>query len=113
MTSIFPSTSLNLLGGDNLTFTGTMLPKVLSTSSVSIRFSDTQTTNCIPQISSTDTLVCLTEEFNSTESADASLTLDVVINNKSVSQSLTTTSRDVIQSGHNLNPSSVNPVLKT
>tara|TARA_B110000285_G_C15071768_1_gene588371 strand:+ start:592 stop:1134 length:543 start_codon:yes stop_codon:yes gene_type:complete len=41
MTSIFPTTTLNLLGGDNLTFTGTMLPKVLSTSSVSIRFSDT------------------------------------------------------------------------
>jgi hypothetical protein len=30
-----------LLGGDNLTFTGTMLPKVLSTSSVAIKFSDT------------------------------------------------------------------------
>jgi hypothetical protein len=42
MTSIFPSTSLNLLGGDNLTFTGTMLPKVLSTSTVSIKFSDSQ-----------------------------------------------------------------------
>jgi hypothetical protein len=30
-----------LLGGDNLTFTGSMLPKVLSTSTISIKFNDT------------------------------------------------------------------------
>lgn len=41
LTSLFPDNTLNLLGGDNLTFTGTMLPKVLSTSAVSIKFSDT------------------------------------------------------------------------
>lgn len=29
LTQIFPSTTLNLLGGDNITFTGTMLPKNL------------------------------------------------------------------------------------
>jgi hypothetical protein len=96
MSSIFPTTTLNLLGGDNLTFTGSMLPKVLSTSSVSIKFSDTQQTNCIPQISKTDQLVCLTEKFNSTESTDTSMSLDIVINNKTVNQALTTNSRDSI-----------------
>lgn len=42
LTSLYPDSSLNLLGGDNLTFTGTMLPKVLSTSAVSIKFSDSK-----------------------------------------------------------------------
>lgn len=40
LTSVFPSSNLNLLGGDNLTFTGSMLPKALSTSTVSIKFND-------------------------------------------------------------------------
>lgn len=113
ISSIFPDTSLNLLGGDNLTFTGTMLPKVLSTSTVSIKFNDAQQTSCIPQISTTDQLVCLTEAFDSVASADATLGMEIIINDKTVSQTLSPTSRDVVQSGSNLNPSSVNPVLKT
>jgi hypothetical protein len=37
---VTPSEKLNLLGGDNLTFTGTFLPRDLTTSTVSIKFSD-------------------------------------------------------------------------
>jgi hypothetical protein len=48
LTQIFPSTTLNLLGGDNITFTGSLLPKNLQTSNVSIIFNDTNQTNCIP-----------------------------------------------------------------
>jgi hypothetical protein len=48
LTSLFPSTSLNLLGGDNLTFSGSMLPKELKTSTVSIKFNDVHETECIP-----------------------------------------------------------------
>jgi hypothetical protein len=48
LTSVFPSSSFNLLGGDNLTFTGSMLPKVLSTSTVSIKFNDKDETICTP-----------------------------------------------------------------
>lgn len=90
-----------------------MLPKVLSTSTVSIKFNDAQQTSCIPQISTTDQLVCLTEAFDSVASADATLGMEIIINDKTVSQTLSPTSRDVVQSGSNLNPSSVNPVLKT
>jgi hypothetical protein len=88
LTSIFPSTTLNLLGGDNITFTGTQLPKNLDTSTVSIVFNDTNQTTCIPQISSTDTLVCLTDAFDQTASADTPITFDVVINSKQVTHSL-------------------------
>lgn len=38
--SIFPATNLNLLGGDNITLSGSLLPKDLSTSTVSIVFTD-------------------------------------------------------------------------
>ena len=46
-------------------------------------------------------------------SADAQFTFEVVINNKTVTESLTATSRDTSEQGNNLNPSSVSPVLKT
>lgn len=62
--SVHPTTKLNLLGGDNLTFTGAKFPHDLTTSTVEITFDDG--TNCVPQISSTSELVCLTEPFNVT-----------------------------------------------
>jgi hypothetical protein len=37
-----PNTGLNLLGGDNITISGTYLPHNLETSTVAIKFSDTQ-----------------------------------------------------------------------
>lgn len=42
-----PSTSLNLLGGDNITISGTNLPHNLKTSTVLIKFSDSQETECV------------------------------------------------------------------
>jgi hypothetical protein len=60
--SVHPTTQLNLLGQDNLTFTGTRLPWFLNTSTVEINFTDTAQTACIPQWdkSTSTTLVCLT-----------------------------------------------------
>jgi hypothetical protein len=48
LTSVYPNSNLNLLGGDNLTFTGSLLPKALSTSTVSIKFNDPDQTVCTP-----------------------------------------------------------------
>jgi len=39
--SVTPSTGLNLLGGDNITITGTKLPHILKKSNVTLKFSDT------------------------------------------------------------------------
>lgn len=47
-TSIVPTTQLNLLGGDNLTITGTNLPWNMATSNIDITLSDAQSTKCIP-----------------------------------------------------------------
>ena len=40
VTSVAPSTDLNLLGGDNITISGLSLPHNFDTSTVSIKFSD-------------------------------------------------------------------------
>lgn len=42
-----PSFGLNLLGGDNITISGTNLPHNLKTSTVVMKFSDSQETECI------------------------------------------------------------------
>ena len=38
---VVPTTGYNLLGGDNITFTGTNFPHELETSTISLEFSDT------------------------------------------------------------------------
>lgn len=66
----------------------------------------------MPQISSTDQLVCLTDVFDTT-GTDADLTFEVVINGQTITNTLSTTTRSGIDSGSDLTPSSVSPVLKT
>jgi hypothetical protein len=79
------------MGGDNITFTGTFLPRDLSKSEVTITFDDSQSTVCSPKISSSNALICETAAF---DESDISITVNptVVINTKTVthSQSLTT-----------------------
>jgi len=115
ITDALPIQDLNLLGGDNITITGTNFPHDLEHSVVSISFDDTQATTCVPQISSTTELVCLTSEFDITASAGASLAMTVTINGQVVvvPTSLSFTFRTTIKSGTTLNPNSVSPVLKT
>jgi hypothetical protein len=47
ITAVHPTTELNLLGGDNLTISGTHLPRVLKRSTVELKFNDAQSTPCI------------------------------------------------------------------
>lgn len=68
-TSVVPTTQLNLLGGDNLTLSGTQFPWNLETSTVEIKFNDAQETKCIPQESTSTSLVCLTDPFDVDTSA--------------------------------------------
>lgn len=64
VTSVVPTTQLNLLGGDNLTISGTQFPWNIETSTVDVKFTDNQTTSCVPQWSTSTTLVCLTSAFD-------------------------------------------------
>jgi hypothetical protein len=78
--AVAPSTGLNLLGGDNITISGTFLPHDVGTSTISLKFSDTQETVCVPQSSTTSSLVCLTSSFDQGVSAGATLSMTIVIN---------------------------------
>lgn len=55
----------------------------------------------------------MTGAFDQNETADTPITFDVIINSKTVTHSLSTSSRNDVQKGRDLNPSSVSPVLKT
>ena len=79
ITAVTPTTSLNVLGGDNLTFTGTFLPKDLSVSTITVVFNDADSTNCTPKFSNSSTLVCLTSAF-AESSLSATLTPTITIN---------------------------------
>lgn len=112
LSAVTPGTDLNLLGADNITFTGTNLPRVLSSSTVAISFGDSQNTDCIPVISTATSLVCLTNAF---AEADTSTTLNptVVINGATVSHSSSLTTKSSVIAATAMSPTSASPVLKT
>jgi hypothetical protein len=86
LTAVAPNNLLNVMGGDNITFTGTFLPRDLSKSEVIITFDDSQSTSCIPKVSATNELVCETASFADTE-LDTLLNPTVLINAKTVTHS--------------------------
>ena len=113
VSSVQPTTQLNLLGGDNLTISGTQFPWNIETSTIEIKFTDTQETKCIPQESSSTSLVCLTSAFDVSASAGQSYGLSIVINNQTVSNSLSLATMANTKAGMQLVPPSANPTLKT
>jgi hypothetical protein len=86
LTAVAPDNLLNVMGGDNITFTGTFLPRDLSKTEVTITFDDSLSTACIPKVSATNELVCETSSFADTE-LSALLNPTVVINAKTVTHS--------------------------
>jgi hypothetical protein len=48
VTAANPLTALNVIGGDNITFTGTNFPYELKESTVKVIFQDAKKTECIP-----------------------------------------------------------------
>lgn len=108
-----PLTSLNLIGGDNITLSGTHLPYELINNEVEIHFTDTQKTKCIAQESTTDKLVCMTEAFDEDTSKSAEFPIAVKINGLVITNSLKGTMKPATKSGFKLIPDSASPVLKT
>jgi len=112
VTTATPSSDYNLLGGDEIVFAGSNLPRDLKRSTIEIKFSDAQETKCIPLSASGSELKCRTEKF-AASSTSASLSLVITINGQTVTNSLTMAMKDNIKSTQSLVPSSVSPVLKT
>ena len=112
ITTVVPDFDLNIIGGDNITISGEHFPWDIVSNTVVINFNDADTTACIPQDSQSTFLVCLTESFSETIDSAVPLSMTIVINNLTVSNSLSLALRNTIKSGTSITPSSVSPVLK-
>jgi len=111
--SAVPGTDLNLLGQDNLTFTGTNFPHEVEGNTFELTFDNVAKTPCLVQSSSTTELVCLTTLFDPQFHADKTYNFGVVINGQTVTNSVSFKTKATIQGSSDLQPNSVSPVLKT
>lgn len=116
ITSMVPDTEvspLNLLGQDNLTFTGTNFPHELEGNTFELTFSNNEATKCTVVDTKTDELVCLTDKFNYNTDKDKSFEMTIVINGLTTTQSISFKTKADLQASTNLDPNSASPVLKT
>jgi hypothetical protein len=111
--AVVPTTQLNHLGGDNLTLSGTNFPWDLKRSNITINFNDSQSTACIPQTSTSTSMVCLTDDFNTTGVGSHNLLMNIIINGQTVSQSLGLSLMPTTETTISMNPDSANPTLKS
>jgi hypothetical protein len=112
ITAATPDFDLNIIGGDNITISGEHFPWDIVSNNISIAFNDADSTVCTPQDSQSTTLVCLTETFSETIDSSVPLSMTIVINGLTVTNSLSLRLRSTIKSGTSITPSSVSPVLK-
>lgn len=113
VSSTYPLQDLNVLGGDNITFTGTNFPLDLQLSEVSINFNNPQKTICVPQSSRYDSLVCLTDPFDKNSELASTFGFQMTINKLGASILQDIVIKTDNKQGLSMIPSSVSPVLKT
>jgi hypothetical protein len=80
VTAITPKTDLNVLGGDNLTISGTNFPKFVADNTVEIGFSNSGSTKCVLQSSKSTEMICLTKSFDKVSNLDEEFTMIININ---------------------------------
>jgi hypothetical protein len=111
--SVVPETPLNLLGKDNITFTGTNFPHEMEGNTFELAFDNDAKTACEAVDTNTNELVCLTDKFNPFFDKGKTYKISIVINGLTVDNSFEFKTKADIQASKDLNPNSVNPVLKT
>jgi len=109
ISSVSPSTGLNQLGGDLITFTGTGFDTTLD--STSIAFSDG--TTCTATATSDTSLTCEVDGFNASTLDTVNPYTSTVTVNGVANSSQSVTLLSTKQSGVSVAPSSVSPVLAT
>jgi hypothetical protein len=86
MTSFVPEISedpldgLNLLGDDNITFTGTNFPHEIEGNTFDLTFDSHENAKCTVVDTSSTELVCLTSQFNTNFDVGKDLTITIVVN---------------------------------
>jgi hypothetical protein len=104
---------LNLLGQDNLTFTGTNFPHELEGNTFELTFNSHESAKCTAVETSTTELVCLTNKFNTNFDVEKTLTFTAVVNGVSIDNSLNLKTKADVQASEDLIPNTASPVLKT
>jgi hypothetical protein len=104
---------LNLLGNDNLTFTGTNFPHEMEGSTFDLTFDSQDSAKCTVVDTSSTELVCLTNALNVNFDTDKTLNMAVTINGVAVTNSLQLKTKTDVQGSTNLIPNTASPVLKT
>lgn len=112
VTAATPDFDMNIIGGDNITISGEHFPWDLESNTIEVNFTDAGKTPCIPQVSNSVTFVCLTTSFNESIDPTVKLGMVIVVNNLTITNSLSLALRNTIKSGVSITPNSVSPVLK-
>jgi hypothetical protein len=79
---------INLLGNDNITFTGTNFPHEIEGNTFELKFDNAAQTNCEVVDTSTTELVCLTDRFDLFADQDGDYNMVVVINGVTVTHTI-------------------------
>jgi len=112
VTSATPDFDLNIIGGDNITISGEHFPFDLDINTILVNFDDADSTPCTPQVSLSENFVCMTNSFSETIDPAVKMGMTIVINNLTVTNTLSLALRNEIKSGVSITPNSVSPVLK-
>lgn len=103
-----------MLGGDNLTFTGTNFPRGLDNNDVIVvEVGNTLKTKCKAVSSASTTMVCLTEPFDKAADLSKTYTATATINTVPVTVPVSFGMKSINKKGLTMSPSSVSPVIKT
>lgn len=112
ITVVTPDKDLNPLGGDRLTFSGSLLPRDVHQSTIEIKFDEK--TTCKPQTSSSGSLICQTAAFDKSVQPESEIKPTITINGQTVDNSkLSLKMGKSPGQVESITPSSANPVLKT
>ena len=104
---------MNVLGGDNLTISGTNFPKFVADNTVDIGFSNSDSTKCILQSSKSTEMICLTKPFDKVGNLDEEFTMTITINGQTINQDLKIKMKPINKDATQIIPSSASPVLKS
>lgn len=113
ITSATPSTALNILGEDTITFTGTNFPHELVGNTFELNFDNTGKTKCTPTKTKSTELVCLTGSFSASSDLNKEYGLVITINGLKVTYDKKFKTNKDVQATKSLDPTSASPVIKT
>jgi len=121
ITQVAPTADLNILGYDNLTFTGTNFPRTVEGNTVVISIIDStqvEKATCVVQTTTSTELVCLTTNFANKQLLSQTFDFVFTINGLAVANTAQITTKAINKLGSsidtgNSNPTSASPVLQT